>query len=350
MGKRNRRPRSTLQDRNSIRIDGQQYDVKDRIRLRGQLYLVLDRLAAPPRERFLVCDTSAGMQLRTLLVLPNGDATAQHLSVLRNLRNPHLPQIYNLHRQKDRTQVVLSWTRGIDLGEYLRRIECGEVNPPTPSHAVRLIHGIAQGLTTLHRHARIIHGDLKPENLILSRKPSRLSLIDFGSAWPIERTGFRHSGDGISPIYFAPEQQDVSTPVDERADQFVASLLLYRLLTMDVAYDGLGGQAGRPQFFDPDNRPIAPSESLVHPRFLPRRLRNQLDDVVLTGLALDPGQRYGTSNAWLDALKAVHLQLELRDASGETRSGLWQRFRHWLTSRRPERQTARNQPTNDDFD
>ncbi|REJ90708.1 MAG: hypothetical protein DWQ35_16030 [Planctomycetota bacterium] len=332
MGRRNRR--SKPRNQNRVRIDGKTYNVIDRQRLRGRIYLVLRTLSPTPRARYLVCDPAAGMQLRMLLVLPDEEPTAQHASVLRNLNSRSLPQIFDIDRNNGRTRIVLSWTPGIDLGQYLQRIERGKVLPPTPAHAVRLVHGMAVDLTLMHRYARIIHGDLKPANLIISRKPSRLSLIDFGSAWPIERTGIRHPGDGLSPVYAAPEQQhDAAAGVDERADQFAASVLLYQLLTLKTPFEGLGGQAGLPRYFDPDNVVVPPSEIAVHERFVPRRLRRQLDDVVQKGLALDPGQRFLTSGAWLDALRAVHRQLEDRDSGSHRRQGYWEQFCDWLAQR-----------------
>jgi hypothetical protein len=110
-------------------------------------------------------------------------------------------------------------------------------------------------------------------------------------------------------------------------------VLLYQLLTLTIPFDGLGGQAGLPQFFDPDNRPSPPSEFAAHARYVPRKMRRQLDEVVLKGMALDPGQRYATSSAWLDALKAVHLQLELRETNGDPPVGYWDQIRDWVAGR-----------------
>jgi len=276
----------------TIHIEGRTYPVVDRLRIRGRRYLILKRLAPLPRERFLVSDLAAGKRLRLLLVLPDDDSTAQHLAVLRRLRSRHRPEITDSDRQEGRARIVLSWMPGIDLAQYFERIERNKVQPPTPFHAFRLVRGIAHGLTSLHKHARIIHGDLKPANLIISRKPSRLSLVDFGSAWPIEQTGFRCSGDGISAVYAAPEQHIAGARVDARADQFAASLILYQLLTLHVPYDGLGGRAGTPELFDDEIRCVPPSECPRHPRFLARSLWRQIDELVLNGLALDPGQRY----------------------------------------------------------
>lgn len=72
-------------------------------------------------------------------------------------------------------------------------------------------------------------------------------LVDFGSAWPIERTARRELGDGFHASYAAPELQGATGVIDGRADQFSASVVLYEMLTGQLPYQW-GGKAGRPEF------------------------------------------------------------------------------------------------------
>jgi serine/threonine protein kinase len=190
---------------NTVRVDGRNFSIRDRIRINGRKYLLLARLSATPRERWFACDPSSGFQPRSILRLPGDNSTSQHVRSLRRLKSDSLPQIVDYqHRQKE-TLVALSWVRGISLCEYVQRFRSGKVDMPTPFHCVRLIRQLAHALNTMHKYANVIHGDLKPANLVITRKPGRLTLIDFGSAWPIDMTGVRCEGDGISRTYSAPE-------------------------------------------------------------------------------------------------------------------------------------------------
>jgi serine/threonine protein kinase len=310
-----------------VRREGREFDVVGSIRVRGRRYDVLEKLGTRHRPRLLL-DDPATRQLRVGLVLPTDSATAQHLHVLRRLPQlAELPRIIDFERQREQTTVVLKWIKGMDLGQYLDAVKRKKVVAPSPYEALRLVRGLGHGLLQFHRYAQIMHGDLKPQNLIITRKTSRLVMIDFGSAWTLENARCRAEGDGISQVYAAPEQQVAGSKVDDRADQFAASLILYQLLTGSVAFGGLGGQAGKPgyreEFAESLEPPSAVAESI---QLLPKSLRRRIDELLLRSLQLDPDARYPTTGTWLDAITPLVSLLEL--AKLEPRSSMtpWQRF------------------------
>lgn len=310
-----------------VRRERRTFEVIDTIRVRGRRYNVLERLGTRHRPRLLI-DDPATRQLRVAMLLRSDSSTAQHLQVLRRLPQlAELPRIIDFERNGEQTVVVLQWIKGIDLGHYLDAVKRNKVVAPSPYEALRLVRGLGHGLLQFHRHAQIVHADLKPQNLIITRKVSRLVMIDYGSAWPLEHTRCRSEGDGISQVYAAPEQQLVGGKVDARADQFAASMILYQLLTGTVAFDGLGGQAGRPgyreEFCDSLAPPSELSESIQR---LPKSFRGQIDQLMLRSLQLDPEARYPTTGAWLDALKPLVSSLELQQLDPRSAMSPWQRF------------------------
>jgi serine/threonine protein kinase len=170
--------------------------------------------------------------------------------------------------------------------------------------------GLAHGLRSLHTAKQIIHGDIKPENIVLSTDSGRLSLIDFGSAWQVERSLQRDCGDGVSQVYSAPELLNRASRVDWRADQFSLSVILYELLTFKIPYGGLGGKAGRKELSFAALPGLTPPSELNSDRSrLPAVVWQGIDRIVLRGLALDPEQRYPTPEAWLDEFDSVDLEI-----------------------------------------
>ena len=176
---------------------------------------------------------------------------------------------------------------------------------------MRLLRGLAHGLGQLLRSFALIHGDIKPENLILARRPSRLVMIDYGSAWLLPRTRSRNPGDGVSPAYSAPELQVDGCVPDARCDQFSASVVAYEMLTGRLPYDSLGGQAGRPEFRSRmGNKLVPPSKFAYEPLRLPRSLWKAIDHVVVKGLQFDPEDRFPTAAAWIDELDSLFMLLK----------------------------------------
>lgn len=305
---------------------GRNYEVRGELRIRRRRYLILEHLGSRHRPRLLV-DDPATRHLRVALILPTDSSTVQHLHVLRRLPQlAELPQILDYERQGEKTVVLLSWVRGIDLGQYITKISRHQTPAPAPYEAIRLIRGLAHALHRLNQHAQIVHADLKPQNLIITRKTSRLVMIDFGSAWPMEKTLYQVPGDGRSPIYAAPEIQSGTPQLATLADQFSASVILYQLLTGEIPYAGLGGQAGRPGYESEFNENIpSVSELSRSVQQLPKHLGQSLDELLSRGLALDVDQRFPTNNAWLDAIENLFLSLKLQRSGQPARPDIWTR-------------------------
>jgi serine/threonine protein kinase len=166
---------------------------------------------------------------------------------------------------------------------------------------------LAHGLKVLHDRAQVVHGDIKPDNVVVSSDSGRFVFIDFGSAWKVEQTVLRNPGDGVSAVYSAPELQSAARFADFRADHFSLSVILYELLTFEIPYGQLGGKAGRADLAHPRLKP--PSDLKSDRSRLPTVVWNAIDRLLLRSLALDPDRRYPTPEAWLDEFDSIDLDI-----------------------------------------
>lgn len=278
-------------------------------------YFLLEQVGSALRPSFRAFDPRSGPGGDFFLIqrLPREAHTEQRLRVLRRLKHDSFPRCIEWQQQGEFTEVALSWTEGVTLADYFQHLRAGRRPPVAPGEAVRLIHGLANGINRLHQSLQLAHGDIQPANIVLTDHPSRLTLIDFGSAWLVETTARREEGDGRHPIYAAPELSQSASPVEGFfADQFSVSVLLYELLTGVIPYDGLGGKAGRTAVRERAREKLLPP-SQVSPRCrdLPRSLKEKLDRVTLRGLALDPHERYSDRRVWLNDLFELHAKFRL---------------------------------------
>ena len=292
----------------TVLINGRSRAYLECRRIRRRDYFLLERIGSPFRESYLAFDHLAGPDGSFFMVqsLPAGDAARQLLRVLSRLKSNNLPRAVEWQQNRHQIDVALTWTEGISLADYLQNIREGRRPPVEPVQAVRLVNGLTHAVSHLQRHLQVAHGDIQPANVIVTSHPSRLQLIDFGSAWTIDRTTRRTEGDGHHRCYAAPETQAGVTPVTLAGDQFPVSVLLYELLTLQLPYGGLGGKAGRPEFITrAGDTLVPPSDISVSCKQLPRSLRNRLDALVLRGLALKPESRYPDHNTWLNHWKEL---------------------------------------------
>ncbi len=317
-----------------VRYRGREYPVIERFHIGRKPYLAVARLASGDRQRYQVFDPT-GRAMRVLQRLPGSRETEQRLRVLQALNdgNPELPQVLEFHRDGEDMWVVLPWVEGHNLRTYLTQVRRQRaVRRISAPEAVRLLRGLAHALAHLHRRNGIIHGDIKPANLILTNR-TRLVLIDYGSAWPVERTTSRTGGDGSNAAYSAPEMLADGRPVNFQADYFSVCVVLYELLTLAIPYDGLGGGVGRStSAAKSESLLVPPSELCRDTERLRSAIRSRVDSLVCRGLKVEARDRFETSADWLNAWD--ELMLEMRrpaDLLGISRSVL--RLIDWFRSR-----------------
>lgn len=281
--------------------------------------------------------------MHTVILVPNNEATAQMRRSL--LRLPghatSFPSVVDHGPHGTDYFFVLEWFPGGTLENYLKRVRSGKTPRPSPTECMRLFRGLAHSLRMLHEIAQVIHGDLKPANLVLTTRPSSLRLIDFGSSWPLQRTSVRLRGDGADPVFQAPEFFLEGVLADPRSDQFSLGVNLYLMLTMTVPFGGLGGKIGHEDFRDSFQKNseslVPPSELVSFKENIPTAILKELDRVVLRLLQIDPQDRFQDSRQCSNAFDAFAALVQiseshkkLSDVSDTSQDGLLKRFWKWL--------------------
>jgi serine/threonine protein kinase len=124
--------------------------------------------------------------------------------------------------------LVMEYIAGETLEDLLKR---GSVSIP---RACAWAADLAGALAVAH-HAGIIHGDVKPGNILVD-KEGHVKLGDFGVA----RYATQVSGSGRvvgTPAYLAPEQI-LGEKQDQRSDIFALGIVLYEMVTGVRPFDG----------------------------------------------------------------------------------------------------------------
>jgi tetratricopeptide (TPR) repeat protein len=145
------------------------------------------------------------------------------------LRHPHIVAVYEIGKHLNVAYIALEYIEGVALDQRGRL---------PYRKAAQILRDVAGALQAAHDRG-IIHRDIKPQNILLS-KDDRPFVTDFGLARELRAAGDR-TEKGIvvgTPAYMSVEQAVGERNLDCRSDVASLGSVLYELLTARQPYRG----------------------------------------------------------------------------------------------------------------
>jgi serine/threonine protein kinase len=178
------------------------------------------------------------------------------------LDHPNVVKVFDVGEEDDRPYIVMELVAGGTLGDRLERRR----RALRLSEAIALLRQLCDGLG--HAHARrLVHRDVKPQNLLLREADDCLKVADFGIARAAEETRLTRTGRVIgTDRYMAPEQLSDGR-ISPATDVFACGV--------------------------------------VADEVLPTRRPTELAEIVDRCLQADPGERFADAYALGEAIAAV---------------------------------------------
>ncbi len=242
-----------------------------------------------------------------------GERFRTERQVLASLKHPNIAGLLDGGFASDGTPfLVMELVDGIPITDW-----CRDRSLPIEAR-LSLFRGVCDAVQHAHQ-ALVVHRDLKPSNILVSTAGD-VKLLDFGiakllepQAWGIEASETLTEMRTLTPDYAAPEQRLGGT-ITTATDVYALGVVLYELLAgvrpvAEGTHRGTGAREGAPTTSTPPSEavrrsareggPESPdadaSASALDRRRLARRLRGDLDRIVLTALRDEPVRRYGSA-------------------------------------------------------
>eukprot|EP00931_Biecheleriopsis_adriatica_P114355 TRINITY_DN9002_c0_g1_i1.p1 TRINITY_DN9002_c0_g1~~TRINITY_DN9002_c0_g1_i1.p1 ORF type:complete len:626 (-),score=89.81 TRINITY_DN9002_c0_g1_i1:17-1813(-) len=146
------------------------------------------------RGRYQAADVALKVTTRDV----SDPALVSELRILRRVRHPNLVFFFGASFAGEHLVVVEELITGSTLGDLMKA-------PGKLSEKDRLtiLCGIASAVVHLHSHSPgIVHGDLKPENVLVEAGSSKVKVIDFGLSCLVKPTS---KYQGVSHGWASPE-------------------------------------------------------------------------------------------------------------------------------------------------
>lgn len=158
---------------------------------------------------------------------------------------------------------------------------------------------VADALQYAHDE-KFIHRDIKPENMLIGRR-GEILLSDFGIALIAQSTRMQSTQEVVGTAYYmAPEQLQGKPRL--ASDQYALGVVVYEWLTGTRPFSGSFSEIASQHMFVP---PTPLHEKLPS-------LSPAIEEVVMTALAKDPHQRFGSVGAFANALEQASQSSDTR--------------------------------------
>jgi serine/threonine-protein kinase len=187
-------------------------------------------------------DTATGTRVAVKVLRPESaarpdlvDRFLTEAELLAELDHPCVVRVLDLVPGLGCYALVLELVKGPDLRHRLRAD-----GPLPPAVAADVVAQVADALAYLHRRG-IVHGDVKPGNVLVPVDGAPVRLADFGVA---QRIGVPRPVDAVrpwalhaTPEYVAPELV-AGAPAGPASDVYALGIVLYELLSGRTPYRG----------------------------------------------------------------------------------------------------------------
>lgn len=242
------------------------------------------------------------------------------------LKSKHVAAVYDVGRLEDGAPyIVMEYLEGTDLKSVLQKKKALPV-PQAVDYMLQALEAVGEA-----HQAGIIHRDLKPANMFVAAGVGGvpcIKILDFGIAKLTSSTGLGADFQEMtstaavmgSPLYMSPEQMRSSRYVDARCDIWSLGVILYRMVTGTLPFQGQTA----PELFATILKDDPAPPSTLNPT-----LTRGLEAIILKCLHKEPSERWSSAAELANALRPHATEAAPRSASVVEQDGT---TRHWRPS------------------
>lgn len=212
------------------------------------------------------------------------------------LNHPHIVSGIDVGAADGYCYFAMEFVDGESLGQYMHR-KGGKLDEAV---ALDFIRQMALALQHAHEN-KLLHRDVKPDNILLDKNCSTAKLADLGLARSSENAdedaALTQAGQAVgTPFYISPEQARGKTDLTPATDLYSLGATLFHLLTGQVPFDGATAALIMTRHLtDP-----VPSLRTIRPSITPGA-----EKIVLRLMEKEPEDRYPNAKALIADIERV---------------------------------------------
>ncbi|XP_051566594.1 serine/threonine-protein kinase Nek5 [Myxocyprinus asiaticus] len=161
------------------------------------------------------------------------ESSRKEVSLLSRMKHPNIVTFYKSFHDSNNLYILMEYC---DAGDLMKRIQVQRGKPFTEEQIVDWFVQICLGLKHIHDR-KILHRDIKAQNIFLTHGGKRVKLGDFGIARMLNNTMELVRTCVGTPYYLSPEICE-SRPYNNKTDMWSLGCVLYELCTLRHPFEG----------------------------------------------------------------------------------------------------------------
>ena len=198
------------------------------------------------------------------------------------LQHPSICPIHEVMLETERPFLVMQWVEGVEFHHGIRSLNI--------KNKLTILAKLISAVDVMHLN-NIIHGDIKPRNILIDRNENPI-LVDFGLAHGMYES--RETSYGGTPGFSAPEQFLPKALVGPPADVYALGILLFMILCDRTPFTASSASSIIQQV--QNNDPPLPQD--INPK-----VSAGLQAICLKSLEKEPENRYQSAGEMLSDIE-----------------------------------------------
>ena len=149
-----------------------------------------------------------------------------------SLSHPNIVNVYDVGEDGKVHYIVMEYVDGQNLKEIIQ--DEGRLEEYT---ALDIAKQIARALSAAHRNG-VIHRDIKPHNILISKDGRQVKVADFGIAKAVSSSTMTNMGSVIGSVHYISPEQAKGKHLTSNADLYSLGIVLYEMIIGRVPFSG----------------------------------------------------------------------------------------------------------------
>ena len=213
-----------------------------------------------------------------------------------SLSHPNIVNVYDVGEDGKVHYIVMEYVDGQNLKEIIQ--EEGRLEEYT---ALDIAKQIARALSAAHRNG-IIHRDIKPHNILISKDGRQVKVADFGIAKAVSSSTMTNMGSVIGSVHYISPEQAKGKHLTSNADLYSLGIVLYEMIIGRVPFSG--------------DSPISIAlkhinEDIAFTEEDKINIPNSVRTIISKMTQKEPANRYQTAEELIDDIEFVERNIDL---------------------------------------